>query len=169
MSLYLSEWMEGYDDFIMVAEHCYKPTVVCSDNPEKPGNVRSIVYFIDIYQLDSVLRGVLPSNTFSDFVHRFNASCTAVLTRLGVSGFLERNLGNTIRYHELDLEKASDALSLKFEMFILDFEFLNHCNVVTMLANLIFYGTWEYPNPYFFVLPPMSEWENNCDGDPSYD
>ena len=159
MSIYLPEWLGGYDAFLMYADVCWKPQIKLSYNPDDAERVVCAVAFFDVGSIAELIK-FLGSGTGKEFLERFNKASSAIFKLLHMDQFLNLHLSELIDENSSDLEKCEKELVRRFIRHIIDFEFWNKIDVVELYANLIFYGTLEYPNPYVFFVPPMKEWKD---------
>lgn len=168
MSLYLSEWLDGYETFLAFGEECWCPEVFLRRDPLIPNHVFSSVAIFDVTSVNALLDN-LGRNMGKKFLQRFNGANSYLFEKMHIKQFLADNIQDLLIKNEFDLDDTSFELSYKLNQHIEEFEFWNKLELVEVYANIIFYGTIEFPKPLIFFLPPMKDWDKYPNGFADYD
>jgi hypothetical protein len=160
MSLYLSEWLDGPYDFGMFCDIAWSPQILCSvDKINTLEEVKVFVSLFDLPMLHSLVES-LGDETGKQFTERLDKATEGILTKIKARDFIGANFKKVYTKNKGDLKKTSVQLSQLFSDYVLEIEFWNRVDFIDMLINLIFYGTPTNPKPMFFLVPPMSEWDD---------
>ena len=168
MSLYVSEWIGGYDFFLEIADELWNPIAVCVPDPDDYHHVITPVSIFDTDLMNELIDS-LGSDIGHNFLERLRYANDIVLKDLDVRAFLEKNLSVTIKQAKGNFKEASFALTDLFLRHIFNYEFWHQCNLVEVYANLIFYNTKEKVQPLIFFIPPINKWDEYPDGWVDYD
>ena len=163
MSLYLSEWLDGPYDFGMFCDVAWSPQILCSVN--KTNTLEEVKVFVSLFDLP-MLHSLVESlgvETREQFIKRLDIATEFVLRKIKPREFIGAKFKDIYTKNNGDLKKTSIQLSQLFSDYILEIEFWNRVDFIELLINLIFYDTPINPKPMFFLVPPMSEW-NDIDG-----
>lgn len=159
MSLYLSDWLDGPFYAAEALENAWDPMLVCSFSEQNKFAVNTYITLFDREILLDFIEGQDP-DVMERFVVRLDAATSIILKVLQVKKFVEVNFRPAFEAAGKDLVKASESLSVLLDQFILDYEFWSRRNLIDLYINLIFYGMPDNPCPLFFVLPPLSSWDD---------
>ena len=159
MSYFLSEWIGGYEVFLQVGEMSWYPEIQIKQEDLDLGHATASVSFFDVEKINALVE-LLGPDTGNTFVTRLNIISKYMYEKIGLEKFFKKNLVDCIKMADT-LEDASQEITYRFCGMLLDFEFWHRVNLVEVFANLIFYGTWEFPKPFIFLIPPLNEWEDS--------
>ena len=159
MSYFLSEWIGGYEVFLEVGEMSWYPEIKLKQEDLDLGHATVSVSFFDVEKINALV-DLLGPGVGNKFVDRLNIMSKYMYDKIGLEKFLKNNLLDSIK-KKSTLEEASLEITHRFWDMLLDFEFWNRVNLVEVFANLIFYGTWEFPKPLIFFVPPLNDWEES--------
>ena len=157
MSLYLSEWDNGYEIFRDFAELAWSPSIECVPDDFDGTKIKAAVYFMSIDAVES-LADNLDDNLHDEFIKRFNLATAVILEKLDVKKFIHLNFNYAMKLSS-DYDRANTAVNVAFQQFIMEYEFWNKVTVTQLYTNFIFYGMLTDPAPAFFAIPPMNDWD----------
>ena len=162
MSLFLTEWLTGPSDFMFFADMAWQPIVQCYTVNELEGDgakeVRTKLSFFEIETTKKFI-ALLGPEMGRRFANRLDRATEIILKKVEAQTFVKANFLTLYNRNAKDLEKTSEELSFLFDMFLMDYEFWNKTDLIAMYTNIIFYGMIDDPKPYFFTLPPLSQWD----------
>ena len=159
MSYFLPEWIGGYEVFLQVGEMAWSPQIILKCEDLDIGHTVAAVSFFDVDMINDLVK-LLGVATGNDFVDRLNGVTKFMYEKIGLNTFLKENMVECIKSNST-LDAASTSLTEKLWDLIFEFEIWNKVNIVEVFANLIFYGMWEFPNPFIFFVPPEKDWSTD--------
>ena len=162
MSLFLSEWINGYNQFLFYGDIGWAPQIQLKEKDGDSDRVLVYTSCLDHDLMVSVAKN-LGDVLGHQFLDRFLVAEKFVLRLIDFESFLNSNLSSVIDATS-DLKEAAEVLTEAFNCYILDYEFWRKRDIVQLHANLIFYSMLEYPNPVTFFIPPKNKWKEYSSG-----
>ena len=166
MSLFLTEWLTGPSDFMFFADMAWQPFVQCYtvNDLEEDKEVKTKLSFFNVEATKKFI-SLLGPEMGKRFANRLDRATEIILKKVEAQTFIRMNFMTLYGRNAKDLEKTSEELSFLFDMFLMDYEFWHKTDLIEMYTNIIFYGMVEDPKPYFFSLPPLSQWDDYFSSD----
>ncbi len=167
MSLYLSEWLDGPNQFIEFGNVVWSPHVYCNIDSKNPAAVSTFITAFDVDALNELVTAITEicgEETGKTLMARYNVASVILLGKfVGAKKLVEENINKVYKSTGGNITETSEILSDLLGRRILDFEFWNKIDLIEVYSNLIFYGTLYDPKPIIFITPPMSEWDDTSD------
>lgn len=162
MPLFLTEWLDGPDEFYTFAKSAINPQIQCIPDEDKPGHVKAIVTIFDVNLVKEFIDS-LDEKYSEEFTIRFNSTTKYLFDLFKVQDFLMLKLNSTYEETGHDLKETTELITDEFVQFLMDIEFWNKFELPAVYTNLIFYGMIDDPKAVIFFIPPPNDWTDEED------
>jgi hypothetical protein len=163
MSVYLSQWLNGPSEFYSFAVEAWDPSVDLELDDSTGVTIAKVTVRLFNSSAMDLFVSDLDFDIRKTFMTRFSIANEYIIEKLKAEEFVKTSLKLLVHY-DLEQDEMLDKLNTEFQNYVTDMEFWNRLDLPEVFSNLIFYGTIEDPKPYFFFVPPMSQWDDYPDG-----